>query len=250
MSSQPPAPNQSPSVVGVVGGLIGQVLNQPGVRESLIREAVSALTGWIRGLFNRNPRPPAPAQPVVAPQPAAVQPDPQFPDDHIPRPEAERRVTKVRIKLERVQVSRERFPQLYTEDNPFGLVPARPIQDGQTQMNWGSKFWVDLTAYDQDGHEFLRPDVLKYSLAFNTEIKVGDAFTKGLGPATSGSDQPKAGYEQVSTNAIGQGITAWLSTLGFMHQFQAFAAADRQKFTVSGSVDGMEAENPFTIGVS
>lgn len=245
--------NPNASVVSAIGSLLGQVLNQPGVRESLVQEAIKAIGGLLGRLFNHSPKPVPPSAPVVKPTPPASQPDPTFPDDHIPRPStdvAQRKVTRVRIKLERVQLSRERFPKAYTEDNPFGLVDPGQIAGGQNAMNWGSKFWVDLTAFDQDGHEFLRPDVLSYALAFNTVIKVGDTFIKGHGQASAGSDQPAAGYETNDTNAVGQGITAWLSSLGFMQQFQAWAAADGKSFQVSGSVDGVEAENPFTIRVS
>jgi len=249
-SPTPPAGNAN--VGGVVVDLLKSVLNQPGVREGLVQEGLKALGRFLSGLFNRN-RPAPPPAPVVVPTPAAVQPDPAFPDDHIPRPASEveqRKVARVRIKLERVQYSRQRFPQLFTEENPFGLADPGPIANGSTAMNWGSKFWVDLTAYDAEGHEFLRPDVLAYNLAFNTEIRVGDASIKGHGPAQPQSDQPKAGYETKDTAAVGQGITAWLSSLGFLHQFQAFGAADGKSFQVSGSVDGVEAENPFTIRVS
>jgi hypothetical protein len=245
--------NPNANVVNVIGGLLGQVLNQPGVRESLVQEAIKAIGGLLGRLFNRSPKPTPPPAPVKAPTPASVQPDPNFPDDHIPRPNSDaapRKVARVKIKLERVQYSRERFPKLYTEDNPFGLADPGPIANGSTAMNWGSKFWVDLTAFDAEGKEFLRPDVLAYNLAFNTEIRVGDTSIKGLGAASPGGSDPKAGYETKDTAAVGQGITAWLSSLGFMQQFQAFGAADGKSFQVSGSVDGVEAENPFTVRVS
>lgn len=236
---------ESQNLGGVVGGIVGPVVNDPVVKQMLLQAIIQAITGWLSGIFNKKPKPPT--VPVTAPTPAPSQPDPSFPDDHIPRPPTTRKVARVRIKLERVQLSKERFPNEYTPENPFGLVSPGPIQAG-SNMNWGSKFWVDLTAYDEQGKEFLRPDVLTYGLAYKTEIRVGDAVQKGLGALPDGTPVP--GYVSQGTDAIGHGITAWLSSFGFLHQMQAFAAADGQKFRVTGFVDGVEAENPFDLGVS
>lgn len=230
---------------GGAGALLGGLLKNPELQQAIQQTIVSALLGWIRGLFSKKPKPPQ--IPVVVPTPAPNQPDPRFPDDHIPRPNTGRKVAKVKVKLERVQLPRERFPDSYTEENPFGLVDPKPIQSGQTAVNWGSKGWVDVTAYDEAGKEFLRADVLAFGLAYKTRIAFGDTFIEGKGADAAG--QPVAGYVTNDTSEVGQGRSAWLSSLGFLQQFQVFAGADGKTFQVTASVDGVEAENPFTVRV-
>jgi hypothetical protein len=233
------------SVGGVVTGIGGAILNDPQIRQTLL----NVFLGWITGLLH--PKAKAPVVPATKPVLAPVQISQEYPDDIIPNPKpVGRSVVSVELKLGRAQYNKERFPEQYTEDNPFGLYSGadlRAIQDGSKNLNWGSKLWLDLTARDQNKAELLRPDILTLGLAFRTEHHCGDAFIKGHGPGADGG--PQAGYETNDTDAIGNGEAAWISSLGFLHQMKAFAGADNGEFECWGSVGGVES-NRFTIRVS
>lgn len=239
--------SQSGGVIGTVGGILGGILNDPTVKQSLINEILK----FIGGLFHKAPKPPAPVVPIKVITPNPVQPDPAFPDDHFPVPVTHaRKVTTVKLALTRAQYNRERFPEKYTDDNPDGLYSQeelRAIQAGDSKLNWPSKFWLDKTAYDAEGHEFLRPDILAFGLAFKDETHVGECFIKGHGAEPDGSPTP--GYETNDTDAIGHGEAAWLSSLGSLVQFKAWPAADGKSFECWGSRDGVKS-NTFTISVS
>jgi hypothetical protein len=225
-----------------VGGSLGGVLDNPAIRDVLVKQGVEALIAWILGQFNKKPK--VPAIPVTEPTPSPVQPDTDFPDDVIPAPEPTRKVTTVRLKLSRAQYNRQRFPEKYTPDNPMGLYSQdelRAIEAGTGTLNYGSKFWLDLTAYDAAGKEFLRDAVLSHGLAFKTEHRCGGAYIVGKGAQANG--EPKPGYQTNDTDEVGNGITAWLSSLGFLHQMKAHGEGE---FACSGKVDGVAA-NEFTI---
>jgi hypothetical protein len=186
-----------------------------------------------------------------------VQVTPAFPDDIIPPPAATRKVARVTIKLARGEYSRERvkanpgaFPGARL-DEPNGLVIGivnpdywRAIVEGTSALPYGSKFWLDLTALDADGREFLRDAVLSHALAYKTEHHAGDAFIIGHGADANG--EPAAEYETNDTNQIGNGNTAWRSSLGFLHQMKAHGEGS---FEVWGKVAGVES-NHFTLRVS
>ena len=207
--------------------------------------AILALIQQLSQLFNSVkeilPKP-KPTVPVTVPTPAPISP-PDFPDDTIPTPSVVRTVKTVTCKLSRVQLSRQRFPEAYTAENPFGLVPPGPIQDGNA-MNWGSKFWLDLTARDENGKEFLREDILTAHIAYKTEHHAGAAFIKGHGANADGSLAP--GYETNDTDEIGNGISAYISSNGFLHQMKAFGEGT---FECYGVVNGVES-NHFNLRVS
>lgn len=203
------------------------ILKDPQVQQTLISELLKLITGWLH-------RTPAPTVPVVTPTPVPVQP-PGFPDDIIPAPTPTRSVATVRLKRSRGQYNRERFPKEYTDDNPMGLISQ---DDLKGTIPFASKVWYDLTAYDAKGNEFLRDAVLSHNLAFQTELHVGDAFIIGHGAEQDGSPTP--GYEAVDSDAIGNGITAWKSSLGFLHQIKAHGEGT---FEVWGRVGGVESNH-------
>jgi hypothetical protein len=215
---------------------------QNGIDIGAILQIINALPVLVNIIKDILPKP-KPSVPVVTPTPAPNSPN-DFPDDTIPIPSKPRTVVTVDCKLGRVQYSRQRFPQEYTSENPFGLAKPGPIQSGAEAMAWGSKFWLDLTARDANGKELLREDILTAGIAFKTEHHAGEAFIKGHGANADGS--AKAGYETNDTDEIGNGITAWLSTNGFLHQMKAFGEGT---FLCYGVVNGVKS-NEFTIRVS
>lgn len=227
-----------------IGAVLGPLVKDPQIQQTII----AAIVEWITGLLRRAPKPPPPVDPVTTPTPAPVQVSDEFPDDHIPAPVVSgREVKRVELKIGRIQLSKERFPAAYTDDNPFGLMQPRPVMEGGN-MPWASKFWLDLTAYDKDGREFLRPDVLAHGLAFQTEHHCGDAFVKGNGADATGNE-PAAEYQTNDTDAIGHGETAWVSSLGFLLQMKAWPSADGKSFECWGSVNGVKS-NVFKLKVS
>ena len=231
----------SSKVLKPSASLIGDLGSNPAIQGALaaiIAQLLGSVPGLIAGLFNKKPK-----APVTSPTPAPVPQDEEFPDDHIPTPPitAERIVTTVRLKLARAQYSKQRFPQEYTEANPFGLVSneeLRAVEEGRSALNYASKFWLDLTAYDQHGKEFLRDAVLALGLEFKTEFHVGDASIKGNGDINK--------VETVDSDLVGNGITAYNSSLGFLHQMKAHGEGESE---CSGSVNGVSS-NTFTLKVS
>lgn len=228
--------------------IAGDIFNSPAVQQTiqaLLLDLLTRVPGLLGGLFSKKPK-----KVVEEPEPAVPgTEDSDFPDDTIPPPPSteDRKIASVRLKLARAQYNRQRFPDQYTAANPMGLYSStdlRAIESGQGSLNYGSKFWLDLTAFDAAGKEFLRDAVLAAGLSYETEHHCGDAYIIGHGAAKDGS--PKAGYETNDTDAIGNGITAWISSLGFLHQMKAFGEGT---FHCSGKVDGVPS-NEFDIRVS
>jgi hypothetical protein len=224
-----------------LGGII-DVIKFADQNEDLIRGIVS----FIKGLFGKG-KPKPPSEPVKEPTPVAGPQDDDFPDDVIPAPPQKgRKVTTVALHLTRAQYNRQRFPEKYTDDNPFGLYSQdylKQVEAGNEAINWGSKFWLDLTARDAEGKEFLRDAIVAGGLAFKTEHHCGDAYIIGGGVFPDGGNKD---YKTNDTAEIGNGISAWLSSNGFLHQMKAHGEG---AFECWGKVGGVES-NHFTLKVS
>jgi len=226
------------------GDLAGGVIASPVVQDIVTKLIGMALLALF-GLLQKRP-PKAPPQPIVTPTPAPGGDVDGVPDDLIPEPPKTRAVERVRLKILKAQYSRARFPEQYTPENPFGLYPQaylRRVEAGEESIAWASKVWTDLTAYDADGKEFLPPAVLKFGLAFQTEHELDGASIVGAGIEPSGEPKP---YEAESSDDVGNGITAWLSSNGFVHQFKVHGEG---AFEARGAVAGVES-NHFTVRVS
>jgi hypothetical protein len=220
--------------------LVGSLLKNPEIQQSIVAALLGLLTSALGKLLHKKD---APTTPVVIPTPA---PNPTtggpFLDDTIPAPAATRKVVKVVGKLARVQLNHQRFP-----DAPNGgLYDDVALKSAQAGGNipFGSKIWLDATAYDAEGKEFLRDAVLSHGLAFKTEHHCGGAFIKGHGADAQG--QPIAGYETNDNENVGNGISAWISSLGFLHQMKAHGEAQNDAWVV---VDGVESAH-FPVNVS
>ncbi len=207
------------------------------------RDILGGVYGFLRSLFGGGGKlVQPPTTPITKPVPTGF-PD----DDFIPAPPntEDREVVRVECKISRVQLQKARFPDAY-ENGKDGLVEGEALRDinsGQTPMNYGSKFWVDLTAYDRAGKELYRDAVIALSLQYRTEHHAGDAYIVGNGGQPGA---PKPGYKTNDTDLVGNGITAWTSSMGFLHQFKSHAEGN---FEVWGSVDGVES-NRLNIRVS
>lgn len=217
--------------------IIGTILGNPQVQEQL----VGGLLNFILGLFRKKPKPvPSPGD-VPVPNPNNTG---DFDDDVIPPPVpvAKRKIKEVRIVTSRLQWARSLNPEKYTEENKQGLYPnPRSYEGGTNAVNIGSKGWFDLTAFDEQGNEFKPEAVALYGLAYKTEHHVGDAFIKGNGGSIG---NPNPGYE-TQDGQVGNGITAWKSSNGFLHQVKFHGEGT---WEVWGSVDGV-VSNKFIIRV-
>lgn len=226
------------------GDVITAIAKSPAASE-LISSIVVSLIGALVALIGKK-QPKAPTAPVTTPTPAPAQPSDGIPDDMIPEPAKQRKVARVRLKLLKAQLSKARFPDAYTEANPFGLIEQgelRQVEAGEAAIPWASKVWTDLTAYDEQGREFLPPAVVKFGLAFKTVHTLDGAAMVGKGANPDGSWKP---YERVDAEQVGNGSTAFETTNGFVHQFKVF---EEGTFHAAGSVDGVRS-NEFDVRVS
>lgn len=229
----------------IAGQIVGQILSNPETQQQIF----GALFALISGLFKKKEKPPV-VLPGEPPQPNPNQANDDFPDDVISAPSQEgRKVTKVVAKLIRAQYSRQRNPEMYSpKHNPKGWQQGlydnpRQYEGGKSAINIGAKGWVDATAYDADGNEFLRDAVIAAGLQYKTEHHVGDAYIKGNGGAPQ---SPAEGYETNDTDLVGNGISAWISSMGFLHQVKFHGEGKHEVFVV---VDGVKS-NSFAVRVS
>lgn len=206
--------------------------------EQLIKLFGPAILKLIMDQVNK-PKPIAtPGNPVPKPE----QSDDNFPDDSIPAPLAP--IARVVAKLGRAAYSKQRFPEEFTHENPFGLIRnLNEIEAGAANIPYGSKAWIDLTPYDKNGKEILRDAFIGAGLSYKTEHHVGDASIKGDGALPDGTPKP---YETVDTENVGNGISAWESSVGCLHQVKLHTEGSRECY---GKLDGVES-NHFTIKVS
>lgn len=187
----------------------------------------------LNGIFNR------PRQ-INLPPPSAgpLPPSMQVPgDEQIKNPTKTEKPNVLppvssRIDVVWMQLSRERFPEAYTTDNPFGFVPdgeKRNILAGNGALNFGSKVRFDTTWKDQNGDEIDRNEVRTLGLADKTRwvvrnVDTGDvSFLQGLGERfvnLKGKEEVKV--EEGGNTGAGQGITNYSDTQGFGQVIQFF----------------------------
>lgn len=222
---------------GIGDGVIGAILSNPKIQEAVLEK----ILGAILGIFKKKPVLQPGDKPVPNPNTADHS---EFPDDVIPPPVpiVTRKIKEVRIVTSRLQYAHSLNPEMYTPDNKDGLYSnPRSYEGGKDAINIGAKGWFDLTAFDFDGKEFLPDAVAAYGLCYKTEHHIGDSFIKGNG-GTPGN--PNEGYE-TQDGQVGNGITSWRSTNGFMHQVKFHGEGT---WEVWGSVGGVES-NRFIIRV-
>lgn len=171
------------------------------------------------------------------------EPDPQpVPDVDEPR----REVRSVVLRLMRAQYNKELFPKMYTQNNPQGLYKNAllpEIQRGLRRLNRESNVWLDLTARDQNGVEFLRDAVDAFGLAFRTRHNVADGFIEGGGVKEDGTPD-----EWVKVNPDGANLSehVWIDSRGFTLRAHLSREGD---YVCSGEVAGVKS-NTFTLKVS
>ena len=200
----------------------------------VIKELVKAIK-FIVGLFKRKP------QPLPLPSPAAGGAPPAItamPDDdkitpQTPRTSAGIKVGSVRARIIKVQLSRQRFPEEYTDQNQFGLMDnLGEINSGAAAVPYDSKVWLDLTPFDEAGMQIRYDEAIKppfgEGLAYRTahyaegvdgDLKGARSFIEGVGGSEKSPNKPWGGGD---SGPIGQGHAAWEYTNGFTWQIQVF----------------------------
>lgn len=183
------------------------------------------------------------SRPAPQPTPSGGNTDRLPDDEHIPAPPvvvaAAATPARVTLTLRQAQYNRGLFPDTYTDQNPMGLYsdPMGMVARNEA-FNRLSKLWLDLTAYDADGHELTGGRLVAANLAFRTEHKFTDEQGRvsritGAGQREDGSPQP---WQQVEDSSIGFGVTAWINSLGCNMAAKAWGEGT---FTVVGSLGGV-----------
>jgi hypothetical protein len=158
----------------------------------------------------------------------------------------DRRVHSVTLRLMRAQYNKELFPKMYNPDNPQGLYKNAllpEIQRGLRRLNRESNVWLDLTARDQNGAEFLRDAVDAFGLAFRTRHEVAEGFIEGGGVKEDGAPDE---WTKVNPDGANLSEHVWIDSRGFTLRAHLSREGD---FVCSGSVAGVKS-NTFTLKVS
>lgn len=187
----------------------------------------------LNGIFNK------PRQ-INLPPPSA---GPLPPSMQVPGDEQIKNPTKVekanllppvsgKIEVVWMQLSRERFPEAYTTDNPFGFVPdgeKHEILAGTNALAFGSKVRFDTTWRDQNGDEIDRNEAKLLGLADKTRwvvknVETGESsYLQGLGERfTNLKGKEEVKVEEGGNTGAGQGITNYSDTQGFGQVIQFF----------------------------
>jgi len=201
------------------------------------------------------------SQPPAVPPPAGM--PPRLPDDVVILPPTSTlpalTISRVTHVIRQAQYSAKLFPDAYTPDNPYGLYkdPMGMVARNEA-FNRETKFWFDLTAYDQNGRELDGARIIANKLAYKTRHAVTNLATGGVteivGPpdgtllpgSTPEKPKPMPGYTQSEEAGFGLGITPWEDSVGFNAPMKAYAEGE---FRADADLDGHDAE-PFNFRVS
>jgi hypothetical protein len=188
------------------------------------------------------------SKPKPTPKPV---PTSELPDDTIPEPkkpeapapvaEAPSSVAGLRLKVKQIQLNRGRFPEAYTEDNPFGLVRGQDkldMESGAGAIPFKSKVWLDLTPVDEFGEEIGPEEVKALGLAWEPVWNVDGVSV--------GAKAPGVPDVKGESAIVGTGVTNWQSTLGFGLQIQVF---EEGTFVAQAMLAGVES-NALKLRVS
>lgn len=251
MSSQPqsgPSSSQSQKTSLLDNAIVQQVVEKYGP------QVLSALVGLFLSLFKKKPKDPV----LVTTQPGSPVPAPGVPTP-IPAPSAStptpgqvaRRIASVVLTLQKAE-----RPDLSTPDrrqSPGDLYPnpMAMISAGEN-FHYGSAFWFDLTAYDENGDEWTGDSIIAADKEFKTEHRIMNegssilAYIKGEGDQNpTGLGEPKD-WHQMNGDEIHWAQRAWKDSVGR----NARVRIGREgTFKVKGAVDGVWS-NELVVKVS
>ncbi len=142
-------------------------------------------------------------------------------------------IHKVELKILRAQYNGKLFPGMYTKDNPFGLYSQFELKEcasGKQAFNRESKLWLDLSPFVKVGgkdYKLSRDEVIKRGMQYLTKhicITSGEGATFIHGTGVSKDGQPL--YTAEAHGAVGNGISAWIASLGYVHQVKVDEAKE------------------------
>jgi hypothetical protein len=173
----------------------------------------------LSGLFSKKPKPPVtvidPGQPSQPGTPGPI----VKPPASSPEPGEVKRI--VSFVTARVQMAEK--PDMTTPERRHD--PGNLYSDVQGMLarkenfNWNSTLWLNATAYDQDGNEWMGHSIIAAGLEYKTRHEVYKdgqlvAFIEGKGG--TGDQEPNDGYQVMDSDDIDQIRTRpWIDSAGF-----------------------------------
>lgn len=216
--------NQIVQIVGVLQqlGLLDLVANM--IKNALTKKAEPKEAPLVPG--------PAPTPGIPGPIPAPSASTPVG-------DEAPRKVARVGLVVQKAV-----FPDetLYEGDR----APMKLVNAGEN-FNFGSSLWLDLTAYDENGDEWMGHSLVAADLDYRTRHEVYKdgvriAFIQGQG----GEPGNPADWTQQNSEEVSFAQRAWKDSIGFNARTRFHKEGT---YVVVGYVNGVES-NRLTIRVS
>lgn len=219
----------------------------PQITEQVVALALPFLLKALSDFLNRKA---TPANPV--PKPEQRDPDnPKLLDDTVvPTPKVAPsvpsvpKVASIRVNLIKGEFSRELFPEEFDKPSHGLIKDLDGIQSGAQAINVGSKLWVDITPYREDGTEIRRSEVeAAGDPLYRATHRAGETFIRGGGGKPG---QPNPGYTTGDSPQVGNSISAWKATNGYVQMFKFF---EEGEYVISAELEGVQGKS-FTVRVS
>ena len=178
-------------------------------------------------------------KPSLPPAPTPI--DPPDDGDVIPNPVTPKKaVVSGRLGVVWMQLSRARFPEFYTPQNQYGLLPRGQVEailSGESALSFESAVRFDSTFFDADGKEILPEDVHRLGLAWRSRwtVKNGDeeSFLEGQGSTyvnAKGKQEAFVKEEGAGETGVGQGTRNYTDTLGFGQRMDFYKEGEFEIF--------------------
>lgn len=222
-----------------------------------LNQLLALILQLLSGLTQRPPSTP----PVLPPPPKNPTPDPDD-DDKAPNPipPKEGTLPPASGKLEVVwmQLSKDRFPEQYTPQNPFGLLSHQQVRDileGRSALNYESAVRFDCTFRDRTGNEIVPDEVRELNLAWRSKwvvrnVDTGEtSYLVGQGTTytnNKGKQEAKVQEDGAQQTGVGQGTRNYTDTLGFGQRMDFYREG---RFEIYMEVGGVRT-NSLTFTVS
>lgn len=200
----------------------------------------------LKGLLSHKPKPPVlvpevpttPNVPTPIPAPPASTPEPG---------QVARKIAKVRLQIQKAE-----RPDLSTPErrqDPGNLYPdPNGMVTAGDNFNWGSAFWFDMSAFDENGDEWQGNSIIAAGKEYKTRHEIWEggrlvAFIQGAGGSDAGSPFD---WSQQNGDEINWAQRSWKDSLGM----NARVRIGREgTFHIVAYFDGVKS-NEFDVHVS
>jgi hypothetical protein len=192
-----PTPNKSIQVPEFLQPVIQQAAQQ----------FLTMLFQAFMGLINKKPKDPVVVTPPATPTPNVPTSIPAPPASSPEPGEVGRRVSRVRLKVAMAEFA-DAPGHMYTD--------AQQRIDTKSNFNFGSKLWLDLTAFDEESEEWRGHSIIAADLEYRTALEIYKngaliAFIRGQG----GDEQNPRDWQQQVSDDVHFGQRAWKDSVGF-----------------------------------